>query len=279
VRSEAWELAHAAAAAAGVELRPMTSVEDADAIARVLVATWGPEQVVPREMSRALAESGNVPYGAFADGAPIGYVLGWAGVDERDGLHVHSHMLAALPDRRHRGVGYALKLAQRAQALDQGIRIVRWTFDPLVARNGYFNLHKLGALIVRFERSFYGEMTDSLNRGDRSDRFVVRWDLERPPGPWRVAVSGDPVVLRRDAAGRPEHADGDRGDAAILEIPPDLAALRAAGADLAGAWRDAVATEAEACLRRGLVGGAFVRERSAYVFGPVDPPVRPDAAP
>ena len=65
----------------------------------------------------------------------IGYVLGWAGVDPDDGLHLHSHMLAALPDRRHRGVGYALKLAQRAQALDQGIDLVRWTFDPLVARN------------------------------------------------------------------------------------------------------------------------------------------------
>jgi predicted GNAT superfamily acetyltransferase len=94
-------------------------------------------------MLRALAESGNVPYGAFAERDLIGYVLGWAGVDPAEGLHTHSHMLAAVPDRRHRGVGYALKLAQRAQALDQGIRFVRWTFDPLVARNAYFNLQKL----------------------------------------------------------------------------------------------------------------------------------------
>ena len=95
----------------------------------------------------------------------VGYVLGWAGVDPEDGLHVHSHMLAALPGRRHAGVGFALKLAQRAMALDQGIQVVRWTFDPLVARNAHFNMSKLGAQCDRFHRNFYGEMGDSLNAG------------------------------------------------------------------------------------------------------------------
>jgi predicted GNAT superfamily acetyltransferase len=266
VRSEAWELAHRAAAEAGVELRPLTSVEDGDEIAKVLVATWGQEQVVPREMLRALAESGNVPYGALVGRDLIGYVLGWAGVDPTEGLHTHSHMLATLPDRRHRGVGYALKLAQRAQALDQGIRIVRWTFDPLVARNAYFNLQKLGAVIDRFERSFYGEMTDALNRGDRSDRFMVRWDLDRPPGPWSVTVSGDPVVLRRGVGEQPERAADVVGDAAILEIPRDHASIRESAPAVGQAWREAVAEVAEACLARGLVAASFDRGRSAYVF-------------
>ncbi len=94
-----------------------------------MVATWGPFQLPPREVITALAHSGNVPLGAYDDERLVGFVLGWAGVDE-EGLHVHSHMLAALPERRHRGVGYALKLGQRAQALDQGIHVARWTFDP-----------------------------------------------------------------------------------------------------------------------------------------------------
>ena len=264
--SEAWEFAHRAAAAAGVELRPLTSLEDAEGIARVLSATWGDEQGLPRELLRALAESGNVPYGAYAGEDLIGYVLGWAGVDPNEGLHVHSHMLAAIPDRRHRGVGFALKLAQRAQALDQDIGFVRWTFDPLVARNAYFNLHKLGAVVDRFERNFYGEMTDALNRGDRSDRFVVRWDLHRPPGPWRIDVSGDPTVVRRTADRAPERVGDLAGDAAIVEIPADHEELRASDRELSRAWRDAVADAAEACLARGLVGACFDRERSAYVF-------------
>lgn len=264
--AQAWELAHGAASAAGVELRPLDSLDDADRIVHVLVQTWGGEQVVPREMIRALGESGNVPYGAFSGEELIGYVLGWFGAGPGREIHVHSHMLATVPDRRHRGVGYALKLAQRAQALDLGIGVVRWTFDPLVARNAHLNLHKLGTTIVRFERDFYGEMRDALNRGDRSDRFFVRWDLERTPGLRSVETAGAAAILRRDEAGRPVRERADR-PVLLLEIPGDHAALRAADPGLARRWRDQVADAAEECLGRGLLGLSFLRDRGAYVFG------------
>jgi predicted GNAT superfamily acetyltransferase len=245
--SEAWELARAAGRGAGVELRPLTTVDDADRINDVIQATWGGQRI-DREVVRALAASGNVPWGAFDGDRTIGFVLGWAGVDD-DGLHVHSHMLAAVPDHRHRGVGYALKLAQRAQALGQGIKVVRWTFDPLVARNAWLNIGKLGAVVDGFERDYYGEMTDDLNAGERSDRFMVRWELERLPGPRSVA-----------------------GAATEIAVPPDLYALREQDPDRARAWRDDVATAAEAAIGRGEVGVAFDRDRSVYLFA------RPDGA-
>jgi predicted GNAT superfamily acetyltransferase len=243
--SEAWELARAAGRGAGVELRPLTSVEDADRINDVIQSTWGGQRL-DREVVRALAASGNVPWGAFDGARMIGFVLGWAGVDE-DGLHVHSHMLAAVPDHRHRGVGYTLKLAQRAQALDQGISLVRWTFDPLVARNAWLNIGKLGAVVDRFERDYYGEMTDDLNAGERSDRFMVRWDLEREPGPRSVA-----------------------GPVTEIAVPGDLYTLREDDPGRARAWRDEVASAAEAALARGEVGLAFDRERSVYRFARPD---------
>ena len=250
-----------------MELRPLSSLADGEAILRVMIATWGEHQLVPREMLRALADSGNVPYGAFAGEELVGYVLGWAGVDDRDGMHVHSHMLATLPQRRHAGVGYALKLAQRAQALDQGLRVVRWTFDPLVARNAYFNLHKLGAVADRFERDFYGDMTDALNRGHRSDRFFARWAVEDSPGPRSVAIPGDATVLRRGAGEHPERV-GDVGDGvAVVEIPPDHASVLSSDSGLASEWRDPVAEAVEACLSRGLVAVDFDRDRCAYLFG------------
>lgn len=265
--SDAWELAHRAATAAGVELRPLASLDDADRIVHVLERTWGGEQVVPREMIRALAESGNVPFGAFAGGDLVGYVLGWIGAGPAREIHVHSHMLATLPDRRHHGVGYALKLAQRAQAADLGIGAIRWTFDPLVARNAHLNLHKLGTVIDRFERSFYGEMRDELNRGDRSDRFFVRWDVDRSPGPRPIRPGVAETVLARDDAGRPVRHDA-QGDVALIEIPEDHATMRSSDPELARRWRDEVAEAAELALGRGLVGLAFLRERGAYVFGP-----------
>jgi predicted GNAT superfamily acetyltransferase len=174
-------------------------------------------------------------------------------------------MLAARPDRRHAGVGYALKLAQRAQALDHGIHTVRWTFDPLVARNGYFNLAKLGAVADRFERAFYGEMLDVLNRGDRTDRLTARWDLDVDPGPRPAAPAA--TVLRRD--GNDPVLDVEAFDdvgAIALEVPVDYVELRSALPSAAARWREAMADAAEACIARGLVAVTFDRKRSAYVF-------------
>ena len=256
-----------------MELRPLTSLEDAERLNDVIVETWGGQRL-DREVIRALAVSGNVPWGAFADGELVGIVLGWAGVDD-GGLHVHSHMLAARPGRRHAGVGYALKLAQRAQALDQGITVMRWTFDPLVARNAWLNLGKLGALVDGFARAFYGDMADAINAGERSDRFTIAWDLEREPGPWRRSAPGSvpddaQVVLRAEGAGAAPRPildlDALPGDVVLVEIPREYHDLRVADPELGRAWRDALADAAEACLGRGLAGVAFLRGPSAYVF-------------
>ncbi len=262
-----WEQAHAAAAAAGVAVRPLATLEDCDRILDVMVATWGNQQLVPREMMRALGESGNVPYGAFDGDRMVGYVLDWAGVDEQ-GLHVHSHMLAALPDRRHGGVGYALKLAQRARALDQGIGIARWTFDPLVARNAYFNLAKLGAVADRFLRDFYGAMSDALNEGDRSDRLFVRWDLGRDPADPKILPPGLPTVLRMGERGRPEPGEGLGKAGGMIEVPTEHKDLKERHPEVAAAWRDAVADALDAGFAAGMEALGFDRSRSAYVLAP-----------
>jgi len=242
----AWDAADTAAAAAGVRLQPLSTLSDADAILRVMIATWGNHQLLPREMIVALAEAGNVPYGAFDGPDLLGYVLGWAGVAPQDGLHMHSHMLATLPGHRHRGVGYALKLAQRARCLEQGIHLARWTFDPMIARNAWLNLGKLGALADGFRRDFYGVMEDSINTGERSDRLVVRWELDREPGP------------------RPTPAA-----ASLVEIPRDHETLRAADPEAARAARDEAAARIEELLSQGMVVAAFDREGAAYAFAPL----------
>jgi predicted GNAT superfamily acetyltransferase len=254
----AWQLAHDAAAACGVTLRALTTLEDADAIVRVMDATWGEE--IPRETIRALAGSGNVPWGAFEGDELIGYVLGWVAIDASDGLHEHSHMLATTPGRRHRGVGFALKLAQRASCLDRGIDLVRWTFDPLVARNAHLNINKLGARCDRFHRDYYGRMPDTINAGDRSDRLVVRWRLEQPlrapvvprDAVFRVRSEGPsdaptPVALAERA--------GAQAEVVAIQVPSDHVALRASDPALGAAWREAVgsAFEEQIGARRSVV--------------------------
>jgi predicted GNAT superfamily acetyltransferase len=267
----AWDLARAAARAADVQLRRLTEQNQFDDAIGIMVATWGAFQLPPRELMTALAHSGNVPLGAYDGDRMVGFVLGWVGVDD-EGLHVHSHMLAALPERRHRGVGYALKLGQRAQALAQDVHVARWTFDPLVARNAWFNLGKLGAVADAFGRAFYGEMTDEINAGDRSDRLVVRWDLDLDPSP-RPWPGGLPAVLI--AEGDPQDPRPAPGSApaavgGVVEVPRDHADLKSRDPDLAARWRDATAEALEGCFRAGLIAGAFDRTRSAYALVPGD---------
>jgi predicted GNAT superfamily acetyltransferase len=140
----------------------------------------------------------------------------------------------------------------------------------LVARNAWFNFGKLGTVADAFGRAFYGEMTDEINAGDRSDRLVVRWDLEPDPGPhpWPdglptvLTAEGDPLDPRPVAGVEPPDEGG------VIEIPRDHAALRSRDPALAARWRDATAEALERCFEAGLIAGAFDRARSAYALVP-----------
>ncbi len=263
---DAWEEARAAAGASGVDVRSLATLQEADAAILVMVATWGEFQQIPREVFRAFQESRNVLQGAYRGDQLIGVALGWWGRDD-DGWHLHSHMLAVVPDLRSSGVGYALKLAQRAETLDAGVTRIRWTFDPLQSRNAYFNLAKLGAVADGFHRDFYGDMPDVLNAGDRSDRLAIRWDLL--PGPGGQGGWGQAATLLArsgtDDEPKPERIGEPLEGRVLIEIPREYAELRARDAGLGAAWRDAVADTMEACFAGGLTARAFTTD-SAYVF-------------
>jgi predicted GNAT superfamily acetyltransferase len=239
-----WDVADDAARRAGVELRILGDLEDCDAVNAVIAETWGPGSELPRELVRAFQAGGDPPIGALAGGRLVGFALGFVGPDP-DGFHVHSHMLAVLPERRAAGVGYALKLGQRAAALDAGIHVMRWTFDPMQARNAYFNLVKLGVVADRFHRHFYGEMGDALNAGQRSDRLEARWDLDREPGP----------------------RDEEAAATTRVDVPSDYPELRRRDPARAAALREEVAGALEEHLGAGLVAVGFLRE-GAYLLGP-----------
>jgi predicted GNAT superfamily acetyltransferase len=250
-----------------VEVRPLYELADTEAVNDVIRATWGELSTLPSELLRAFQAGGDPPLGAVAEGRVVGFALGFLGPDA-GGVHLHSHMLAVLPHVRRSGVGFALKLAQRAWALDAGIGVARWTFDPLQARNARFNLAKLGAVADRFHRHFYGDMGDELNRGDRSDRLEARWDLELDPGTTSYVADAPRAVLSRaptESAPRPSEVRPPRGPFALVEIPEDYPAMRERHPDLALEWREAVGDALEACMAAGMVATGF-HPRCAYVF-------------
>ena len=267
--SDLAQRATRAASDSGVTIRDVESLEDIDRAIDVMIATWGPHQLVPSELFRALSDARDVVQAAWRGDRMVGFTLGFYGRDE-DGWNLHSHMLAVIPAERSAGVGYALKLAQGAAAVADGVRRIRWTFDPILSRNAYFNLAKLGASADRFAREFYGSMPDDLNAGDRSDRLFVRWDLLEEAD---IDLTGAAALLERsDSGSAPEPATSAQvrdGLAArhpvVIQIPREYPDLRADDPGLARRWRDSLADALEACLDAGLLVRGFTAD-SEYLL-------------
>src|SRR6478609_3651748 len=127
--------------------------------------------------------AGGFVLGAFAAGELIGFVLSVPAF-LRGEKAFYSHMTAVRSDYQSHGFGAKLKWAQRSKALELGIKYIKWTFEPIKARNAYFNLEKLGAIVCKYQENFYGvdyataEETSGKKIGLASDRLFAEWDLE-----------------------------------------------------------------------------------------------------
>jgi len=177
----------------------------------------------------------------------VGACVGFFHAPGEDALHSHIAGVTATG----RSVGFALKLHQRAWALLHGVSEVAWTFDPLVARNAWFNLAKLAATPAEYLPNFYGPMLDAINGDDDSDRLLVRWQLRDPAVVLACAgdradadaaaerAAGAVVALGVAEDGGPEPGRLD-GATALVAVPPDIGKLRATDSALAQRWRLAV---------------------------------------
>ncbi len=125
--------------------------------------------------------AGGFTLGAFAGEKLVGFVLSVPAF-LRGEKAFYSHMTAVAQDFQSFGIGAKLKWAQRVRSLNEGVKYVKWTFQPVMARNAYFNLEKLGAIIRHYEPNFYGtDYSTSHNPceiGLDSDRLFAEWDLE-----------------------------------------------------------------------------------------------------
>jgi predicted GNAT superfamily acetyltransferase len=114
----------------------------------------------------------------------------------------YSQMLAVKPEYRNAGIGASLKLAQREHALQRGIRLIEWTFDPLESKNAYLNIVKLGVIVRRYYVNLYGATASQLQQGLESDRLIAEWWLDQPRIPVkddvrRVAIPADIQGLKK----------------------------------------------------------------------------------
>jgi predicted GNAT superfamily acetyltransferase len=191
----------------GIVVRKCTGIEEFQRCVALQREIWGEDdlEVEPATLFVVAEETGGQVLGAFDGERLVGYTLALVGL--RDGtVYLHSHMTGVLAEYRDRGVGRALKLFQREEALGRGIRLIVWTFDPLENRNAHFNLNRLGAIARKYLPNLYGLTTSPLHLGLPTDRLLAEWPLDSA----RVvaAVSG--------LAKEPEDAP------ATIELPAEL---------------------------------------------------------
>jgi chorismate synthase len=249
----------------GVTIEELRGIDAAREVTLLQQRIWSAEDgwIVPSHALMIVAEYGGILLGARVDGELTGFVLGF--LAREDGTLFHaSHMLGVLPDSRQHGIGAALKWRQREAALAQDLDLMRWTFEPLEARNAYFNLHKLGAVGLTYRVDYYGPMDDGLNRDLPSDRLIVEWRLRETAQPGQEHRPLTPLLLDRDGSPELQLQALGSGGPVSLQIPRDVQQIKSAAPHLALQWRLAVREAFIAALDAGYLATDF--RDGAYVL-------------
>ncbi len=129
--------------------------------------------------------AGGFTMGAYLDERLVGFVLSlpmFVGNDRA----FYSHMTAVDASLQSLGIGAKLKWAQRTRALADGVNYIKWTYQPVLARNAFFNIERLGVTINTYMPNFYGTDAEAsaeqktAQEGIDSDRLFADWHLDSP---------------------------------------------------------------------------------------------------
>jgi predicted GNAT superfamily acetyltransferase len=146
-----------------IEIREVSTVEELQGcvdLQRSVFATPDLENSPVRHLI-VTKYAGGFTLAAFDGERMVGFVLSvpmFKGTERA----FYSHMTAVDKNYQNYGIGAKLKWAQRERALQEGVNYIKWTFQPVQARNAFFNLERLGATINVYAPNFYG--TGNRNR-------------------------------------------------------------------------------------------------------------------
>ena len=241
-------------------VRECTTIEEFDKCIDLQREAFGlPDlEISPRRHLIVSRQAGGWTLGAFAGERMVGFVHHLTAVRADNEIFGYSHMMAVAKDYQNKGVGARLKWAQREKALSEGRSYIKWTWDPMQARNAHFNLNRLGVVVREYAANFYGTdySTDPAEKGSvsglDSDRLFASWDLKDS---------------RVEAFSRREEFHLGEAERTV-EIPADFASLLKSDPESAKREVQRVRDEFVQTLSEGFVCRAFDRhsERPRYLF-------------
>ena len=263
-----------------IRIRPINTLTDLRKCHEIQRATWGftDLMVFPYTQLISAAHNGGVLLGAYDGPDLVGFVYGYLGMSGKK-LYLFSQRMGVLPNYQNRGIGMKLKLAQRDQMLRQGIDLIVWTYDPLLGKNATLNIEKLGGIVRHYARDIYGAVNNPLQMGLSTDRFLLEWELlsdrvrerirstaARPRAEEWLKHNKYPLanyVAWEGDLPRPVATDLELDDEVVLvQIPPDLSAIKRVNLSLARGWRESTRDIFETYFWRGYVINGFARSTS-----------------
>lgn len=222
----------------------LTTSAEYDACVDLEQQTWqySVGELLPRRVFFLAEKLGGHVLGAWDGARLVAFNLGLPA--QRGGIgYIHSQMLAVAPEFRNGGLGRKLKLAQRELALEQGISLIEWTYDPLEIKNSFFNLERLGAVSRRYQPDFYGASSSPLQGGLPTDRLYAEW--------W---IASDRVTMHLAGTSAQDHV------AARVSVPGDIYVWKATGDPRAAAAQGKVREQLQQHFAAGLAATGYTRE-------------------
>jgi predicted GNAT superfamily acetyltransferase len=222
--------------------------------------------------------------GAIAKGKLLGFIYAFLG--RYHGQLAHwSHMMAVDQRCRDQGLGFRMKLAHRELALQEGIKSICWTYDPLQSRNANLNIARLAARVEEYVPDCYGHFPSAIEKGLPSDRVVVNWQVGSARVARRLSAPSLPAInlnlptlneTRRNKEGFIVNRAIRLSFAAprlLLEIPANTDEMRTRALKLAGQWRLEARRMFQAAFEAGsrildfVTTEAGAERRAFYVLG------------
>jgi chorismate synthase len=265
-----------------VQIRRLIGMPDmlgAETLSREIAVETG-ELEASAPLLLDLAANGGVVLGAYHADSLVGFVYGFLAADHKTPERVvmarlkhHSQGLLVREEYREKGVPFELKRAQRTVIMEQGVRLMTWTHDPMDRFRAWLTLRRLGAVVRAYLPERYGRSGEG--DGAPVDHVQAEWwvttrrvesrmsgkrpmlDLANYLGAGAVKVN--PSVLGPDDLLRPaDRTSPFEGNVVLIEIPADFGGLAARDAGLGRAWRQHTRELFASAFRAGYLATDFI---------------------
>jgi predicted GNAT superfamily acetyltransferase len=182
----------------GITIRLLRSVSEFQACQQVQQQAWKfPDLlVIPYTQLVTIQHNGGVVLGAFDGDLLAGFVFGCLGCQANEPLYLYSQRMGVLPAYQGRGIGEALKWAQRTWTVEQGLTRILWTDEHLLPQSAAPDLTRAEPVLLAEVPARWQEFRqgDTALPGDWRDKTRLMFEHHMRQGYAVTSYAGGQVA-------------------------------------------------------------------------------------